>query len=396
MYTATKDRLLPTTVTGSWPRPTWYTGNTRGQRFSDALRTSAFREQFFDAVAVVLSDQERAGLDIVTNGDYHLDTEMAGQGWLDYPLDRWSGLSPREHLAPSEQLYTYPPGTLLDEIFVRGWMWPRVVDQVRAKTPLDFARIWETAQSRTDRPVKFGTISAQTLADMLRVETDRYGQDRHDLILEMARLLNAELRDLVRAGCEVVQVEEPAIHAVAAADPESPELDFLVDAFNVEVEGLDGAEVWAHTCWGNPNMQRVYGARTYEPCVELFLERLNIDVWTVEAKDNGQEVLPFLKPHRDTMKVKIALGVVSHRDLIADTPEDVAAEIRNGLDAIRPEHLVLSTDCGFGREGCNRAIALYKTAAMVQGANIVREELGGETRRVRIAESSRELGTRAR
>jgi 5-methyltetrahydropteroyltriglutamate--homocysteine methyltransferase len=395
MLTATKDRLLPTTVTGSWPRPAWYTATTRRQRFSDALRMTSFREQYLDAVAVVLSDQERVGLDIVTNGDFHLDTEMAGQGWLDYPLDRWDGLSPREHTAPSEQLYTYPPGTLLGEIFRSGWMWPRVVDRVRAKVPLDFARIWETAQSRTDRPVKFGTISAQTLADMLRVDTDHYAPDKHDLILEMAQLLNTELRALVAAGCQVVQVEEPAIHAVAAADPHSKELDFLVDAFNREVDGLDGAEVWAHTCWGNPNMQRVYGARAYAPSVEIFLERLNVDVWTVEAKDNGQEVVPFLKPYRDSMKVKIALGVVSHRDLIADRAEDVAAEIRAALESVRPENLILSSDCGFGREGCNRAIALYKTAAIVQGANIVRAELGGEPRRVRIAESPSELGRRS-
>ena len=70
-FTVTKDRLLPTTVTGSWPRPSWYTASARGQRFSDAARVAPFREQFFDAVATVLCDQARAGLDILTNGDYH-------------------------------------------------------------------------------------------------------------------------------------------------------------------------------------------------------------------------------------------------------------------------------------------------------------------------------------
>jgi 5-methyltetrahydropteroyltriglutamate--homocysteine methyltransferase len=385
--TVTKDRLLPTTVTGSWPRPSWYTASMRGQRFSDATRIAPYREQFFDAVATVLSDQERAGLDILTNGDYHLDTEVAGQAWLNYPLDRWRGLSAREYLPPTDALYTYPPGTLLNEIFVRSWMWPRVVDKVEAGVPLDFAAIWESAQARTDLPVKFGSISAQTIGDMLSIETDKYGKDKHDLIWEMAGILNAEYRALAARGCKVIQIEEPAIHPVAAADPKSPELDFLVDAFNHEVEGLEDVEIWVHTCWGNPNMQRVYGARTYAPSVEIFMERLKADVWTIEAKDNGQEVLPYLKPYRDKSKMKIALGAVSHRDLIADSPDEVAKEIRSALEVIAPENLVVSTDCGFGREGCTRSIAVYKAAAIAQGANIVRRELGGETTRVRIAES---------
>ena len=68
MFTATKDKLLPTTVTGSWPRPSWYHNNTYGERFSICMTDSAFREQFQDATSVVISDQERAGLDILTNG----------------------------------------------------------------------------------------------------------------------------------------------------------------------------------------------------------------------------------------------------------------------------------------------------------------------------------------
>ena len=326
MLTATKDKLLPTTVTGSWPRPSWYRNNTHGERFAHCMTDTAFREQFQDATAVVISDQERAGLDILTNGDYHLDPETAGRSWLHYPLDRIGGLSPDEFLPPSEQLYEYPRGTLLNEIFTNAWMWP------------------------------------------------------------LAGLLNAELRRLAAAGCTVIQIEEPAIHAVAAADPGHPDLGFLIDAFNYEVDGLDGVEIWAHTCWGNPNMQRVYRARSYAASVEIFMERLHIDVWTIESKDNGQEALPHLARYRDTSRVKIALGVVSHRDLTADTPDQVADEIRRALDYVAPQNLILSSDCGFGREGCPRNIALYKAAGIAQGANIVRRELGSAATRVRIAE----------
>jgi 5-methyltetrahydropteroyltriglutamate--homocysteine methyltransferase len=348
-----------------------------------------FREQFNDAVAVVISDQERAGLEILTNGDYHLDPEFAGRSWLHYPLDRIGGLSPDDFVPPSEDLYTYPRGTLLNEIMTQGWMWPRVTGKLTSAKPFDFDRIWEAAQVRTQKPVKFGTVSAQTVADFVRVESGHY-KDQHSMVWDMAGLFNRELRRLADAGCSVIQVEEPAIHALAAVDPEHPELEFMIEALNYEVDGLDDVEVWCHTCWGNPMMQRVYGARSYAPSVEIFMERLNIDVWTIEAKDNGGEALPHLAPYRDSAKVKVAVGVVTHRDLIADTPEEVAQEIRNALRYVAPENLIPSSDCGFGREGCKRPVALYKAAAIAQGANIVRKELGFPETEVPIASAPRE------
>ena len=74
--------------------------------------------------------------------------------------------------------------------------------------------------------------------------------------------MNLELRQLAAAGAKVIQIEEPTIHFIACFYPEQTELlDFLVDAFNHEVEGLDDVELWIHTCWGNPNMQKVYTRR---------------------------------------------------------------------------------------------------------------------------------------
>ena len=93
MYTATKDLTLPTTVTGSWPRPVWFTGNLDGKPFSTAMADVAFREQFIDAVSTIISDQEAAGLDILTNGDYHLDADLAGRSWFSYPTQRFTGIS---------------------------------------------------------------------------------------------------------------------------------------------------------------------------------------------------------------------------------------------------------------------------------------------------------------
>ncbi len=86
------------------------------------------------------------------------------------------------------------------------------------------------------------------------------------------------------------------------------------------------------------------------------------------------------------MTKKIALGVVSHRTLQVESPNEVADFTRQALESIRLENLVLTSDCGFGRQGANRLIALYKAAAIAQGANIIRRELGLEERYVSIAD----------
>ena len=84
---------------------------------------------------------------------------------------------------------------------------------------------------------------------MLTIQTDAYDDDKRELMWDIATILNAELRQLVAAGCKVVQIEEPAIHSSAAWGADEGTLDFLVDLFNHTVEGLDDAEVWVHTCW---------------------------------------------------------------------------------------------------------------------------------------------------
>jgi 5-methyltetrahydropteroyltriglutamate--homocysteine methyltransferase len=385
VFTATKDVLLPTTVTGSWPRPRWYTARMGGRPLSTCLKDVVFREQLSDALAVVLSDQARAGLDILTHGDYFHDEDLGGHSWHRYPLERWSGLEgdflAGERLA-EDMLAAYPPGTILHEIF-GGWAWPRVVGKVEANedAPLEYAKIWRLAQARTDKPLKFGTVSAQGIHHFLDIRTDLYSDDRHELIWDLATAMNKELRELVSAGCTVIQVEEPLLHFLACYHPEQSEfVDFLVDAFNHEVEGLDDVEVWVHTCWGNPNMQRAAENPSYANSIEIYLDRLRSDVWTIELKDGDHGVLKLFERYKERMPKKLAIGVVSHRTLQVESAEEVAALIREALRFIDVDSLILSSDCGFGRQGCNRLIAFYKAAAIARGANIVRRELGLEER----------------
>jgi 5-methyltetrahydropteroyltriglutamate--homocysteine methyltransferase len=383
MFTATKDLALPTTVTGSWPRPTWFTQAMWGRPLDTAMMDITYREQFLDATSTVISDQERAGLDILTNGDYFLDPDFAGRSWHHYPLQRWLGvegdeLQPKTTRSP---LLGYPQGTLLQEIYT-SWRWPVVTGKIEhnPKNPLEYAKIWRIAQARAHKPVKFGTVSAQVMAFFLDSHNEKVyplSDEKKQIIWDMSTAINLELREVAASGCTVIQVEEPTIHMIASYFPELTDtIDFLVEAFNHEVSGLEDCEIWAHTCWGNPMMQRVMDKSEYANSIETYLERLNLDVWTVEMKDRNQNEIELFEPYKGRLTKKVAVGVVSHRTLQADQPEDVAVQVRNALKYIDVDNLVLSSDCGFGRQGANRTLAFFKASAIAQGANIVRRELG--------------------
>ncbi len=386
MFTVTAERVLPCTVTGSWPRPRWFDASMWGRPLDTCMMDVRYREKLQDAYATVLSDQERAGLDILTHGDLHCDDDMAGRSWHHYPLQRWAGfegdfLQSEETRSP---WLKYPPGTLLNEIYT-GWRWPRVVDKVQHR-PLDYPKLWRLAQSKTNLPVRFGTCCSQVMGLFLDLHTSKY-KDRREVIWDMAVAMNKELVALRDAGCKCIQVEEPTLHFWANTyGRDHEEVKFMLEAYNREVQGLDHLELWIHTCWGNPNMQRVIENDSYRESFELYLERCRGDVWTIETKDRNLREVDLFAPFKGKLKKKIAIGVVSHRTLQVERPEDVAATIRQALKHIAPEQLIISSDCGFGRQGCNREIAFFKAAAIAQGTNIIRGELGLPQTRVRAAD----------
>ena len=205
----------------------------------------------------------------------------------------------------------------------------------------------------------------------------RINDNKRQMIWDMATAINRELRELVASGCSVIQIEEPTIHFIACYYPDATDtLNFLTEAINHELAGLENAEVWIHTCWGNPMMQRVFDKTSYANALEIYLDRVKCDVLTLEMKDRGMAELELLGAWKGKTKKKFAIGVVSHRTLNADTPVEVANEIRKALKYVDLENLVVSSDCGFGRQGANRLVAFYKTAATAQGANIIRREHG--------------------
>jgi len=376
MLTITANQVLPCTITGSWPRPRWFDDSMWGRPLDTAMMDVRFREKFQDALATVISDQDRAGIDILTHGDLHCDDDLAGRSWHHYPLQRWAGFS--GDFLQSEETRSpwlrYPAGTLLNEIYT-GWRWPRVTDKVEHR-PLDYPKIWRMAQAKTSKPIRFGTCCSQVMGLFLDLHTNKY-KDRREVIWDMAVAMNKELLALRAAGCRAIQIEEPTLHFWANTfGKDHDEVKFMLEAYNREVAGLDDVEIWIHTCWGNPNMQRVIENDSYRESFQLYLEACRGDVWTIETKDRNFREIELFAPFKGNLKKKLCVGVVSHRTLQVEQPEDVARSIRRALEYVAPEQLIISSDCGFGRQGCNREIAFFKTASIAQGTNIVRAELG--------------------
>jgi methionine synthase II (cobalamin-independent) len=380
MLKTTRDMVLPTAITGSYPRPLWYDASLSGRSFKMALGDSLFREQYLDAVAAVINAQEAAGLDIVTDGDSRFDLAVGGKSWFFYPIERLGGIA--GHRSTSQgwmARHDIRPGKILWE--VQEAYQPAIVKDKLTRGPLEYAALWQIAQRLSDRPVKFGAICAPALASMLWNE---YYADDKAMVLDLCDIMNAELRELAAAGCPLIQVEEPRHHGLTTRpDCSEAELEFQTEAFNRQLAGIE-AEIWVHTCWGNPNQQRVYWeVPSYERALPYLLQ-LDADVITFECASNDGKDLPLFAKHKTDKK--IGIGVVNHCNTVVEPAEHVAGLIRKALEYIPPERLVVTTDCGFGREGLSRRIAYYKCVSLVEGTNIVRRELGLPEAHIRAAD----------
>jgi 5-methyltetrahydropteroyltriglutamate--homocysteine methyltransferase len=374
MLKVTAHKLLPTTITGSLPRPSWYTENLGTRSFLDAMVTSRFREQYVDALSVYLRDQEVAGLDIVTDGDCRFDQDVGGQSWTSYPTHHMTGfetLHPKLAKAGAGGI-AFPRGHILHD-YLEARVMPRLVGAV-GRGEMQYAELFKAAQRLTTKPVKFGTVTPELVAFAVQ---DEYYKDLPTRIMALSDAFNEELHDLADTGCQVIQMEEPQIHLLAARgyvdDVINPE--FMLKVFNNTVKGLRAkTEVWCHTCWGNPAQQRMFAkVQSYKPALEL-LNQVDADVITFEMRSSNAMDLDAVA--QAIAEKKVCIGVIDHHTLQIESPEDVADLIRRALKVIPLERLVISSDCGMGREGMSRRHAFYKMVALVQGTNVVRKELG--------------------
>ena len=367
MLKATLDKPLATTVTGSYPRPHWFTEGLRGRAFKDALGDSTFREQYLDAVSCIMREQELAGLDILTDGDSRFDLVVGGKSWFFYAIERLRGITGHVDTMSAGGWKAIRPGHILYEV-MEAYQ-PGVVGERIAAGPLQYAALFKTAQRLSSRPVKFGAISAQTLAKML---VNRHYASERELILDIADVFNEELRQVAAAGCQVIQVEEPR-HHISGADGSATDKDlqFFTDALNREIRGVE-SEVWLHTCWGNPNQQPLHWERpSYERSLPYLLQT-SADAIALECASTGGRDLPLLGRYRTDLKVSSAWSAPppprwsGRRSWPASSGRRSSTCRRSGD---------LSTDCGYGGEGLARRIAFYKAVAVDLGANIVRREL---------------------
>ena len=290
MFRASSGVILPTSIIGSLPRPSWFTATIGSRSFLECMVESRFREQYEDAVSVNIRAQEIAGLDIVTDGDAHFDEQIGGMSWQSYPITHMDGFDGVPALAKyNVGAAAYPRGHILHD-FLEARVLPRITGPV-GPGRLQYAAIWKTSQRMTERPIKFGTPLPELLA--ASVEDDFY-KDPIERSWALSEAINKELHQLADAGCPVIQLEEPYIHMVPVRGKAFGKLDTdeLVKLFNNTVKGLRAkTEVWCHTCWGNPSQQRIFkDVQSYQP--------------TLRALD---QLMPMLSRSRPVRRVRAIL-----------------------------------------------------------------------------------------
>jgi 5-methyltetrahydropteroyltriglutamate--homocysteine methyltransferase len=340
-------RVLETTVVGSYPQPNWLIDRDRlGERLPPRVRARELwrvpepflEEAQDDATRLAVQDMERAGVDIVTDG------EMRRESYSNRFATALDGVDLDE------------PGVALDRTGHPNPV-PRVAGPIRRTRPVEVRDV-EFLRSITDRRIKITVPGPFTMTQ--QAQNDHYADDR-SLALAYAEAVNGELRDLKAAGADVVQIDEPYLQA----RPE-PAREYAIEAINRALDGLDGETV-LHTCFGYAHI--VKERLTGYP----FLRELNDCLATHISLEAAQ---PNLDPAvlRDLADKTILLGVLDLGSGEVETPDVVAERIRRALDVVPPATLVVAPDCGM--KYLPRERAFGKLAAMVAGARLVRHELG--------------------
>jgi 5-methyltetrahydropteroyltriglutamate--homocysteine methyltransferase len=342
------DSLLPTSLVGSYAQPEWLIDRKKlAGRFPPRVRVKElwcvapqFLEQAQDdATLVAIHDQERAGLDIVTDG------EMRRESYSNRFATALEGVDIEN------------PGTALDRSGHPNPV-PRVVGKIRRKHPVEVRDV-EFLRANTERTIKMTLPGPFTLSQ--QAQNDFY-KDEEEMALDCAAAVNAEIKDLFAAGADIVQIDEPYMQA----RPEKARR-YGLGALNAALDGVNGTTA-VHICFG-------YAAIIHDrPSAYSFLPELArspVHQISIETAQSGLDC-SVLK----TLPGKtIILGTLDLSDMAVETPEMVATRIRRALAHVPAERIVVAPDCGL--KYLPRDVAFGKICAMVQGAKIVRGELTG-------------------
>jgi 5-methyltetrahydropteroyltriglutamate--homocysteine methyltransferase len=341
----TNHRLLPTSVVGSYSVPEWL------ERVKTDFYQRRISGQYLDeihevAIKAALKDQERAGVDVVSDGELRRDNDV------DYFLARMPGVE-IPHIAKTFYYDYY-------DAYVRH---PIPVDDAGATLGLlDDLRF---TLAYTDRPVKFSFTGPFSLAR--RVKNEAYA-NFDDLVIAFARVLNREAKALAEAGAAVLQIDEPFL----AGYPE--EVGLAVKAINAVYEGVEGTTRAVHVCYGNRYARPVWEGH-YEFLFPTILDA-NVDQLVLEFARKGYHDLELFKKY-PTQSLTLGLGVIDVKNPALEPTELIVSRVRQALEVLPPERLMINPDCGLRHLPADMARA--KLRAMSEGAALVRAEVLGTT-----------------
>jgi 5-methyltetrahydropteroyltriglutamate--homocysteine methyltransferase len=337
---------LATSVVGSYSVPEWL------ERLKTDFYQRRISGQYLDdihevAIKAALKDQERAGVDVVSDGELRRDNDV------DYFLARMPGVE-IPHMAKTFYYDYY-------DAFVRH---PIPVDDLKATLGLVDDLSFTLAY--TDRPVKFSFTGPFSLAR--RVHNEAYGEV-DDLVLAFARVLNLEAKALAKAGAAILQIDEPFL----AGYPE--EVGLAVKAINIVYDGVEGPTRALHVCYGNRYARPVWEGH-YEFLFPTILDA-QVDQLVLEFARKGYHDLELFKKY-PTQSLTLGLGVIDVKDPIVESTELITSRVRQALEVLPPDRLMINPDCGLRHLPAD--IARAKLRAMSAGAAIVRAEVLGTSR----------------
>jgi 5-methyltetrahydropteroyltriglutamate--homocysteine methyltransferase len=338
--------LLPTSLVGSYPQPEWLIDRLKLSKQVPRVRADLWlvapdqlEAAQDDATILAIRDQERAGLDIITDG------EQRRESYSNRFATALDGID-------SER-----PGTTINRSG-RPIPVPRIVGPIRRKHAVEL-RDLKVLRANTDRQIKATVPGPFTMGKQAQ---DDYYKEEEAVALAYAEAVNAEIKDLFAAGADVVQIDEPWMQQ----HPDKAR-QYGLKALDRALAGVAGT-VAVHLCFG-------YAALVHDkPSGYSFLPELensNAQQVSIEAAQPGLDCRILQALPSKT----IILGVIDLADMKVETPATVAGRIRRALDFVPAERLVIAPDCGM--KYLPRPVAFAKMQAMADGAALVRRELEG-------------------
>jgi methionine synthase II (cobalamin-independent) len=367
--------LLPTTMVGAYPRPSWFTQQLDGRDIREAFKSLGHEEAFRDAVRTVVGEQESAGLDVCTDGQMWFDDYAMGIGsFFWYWFERIGGFGHEKLEHPARSRASGKDGFTLDEsggVAVRGQI---------ERGPVRLAHLYGIADEVARTPVKacVGAGPLQ-LSTMAHFEAGPI-RDRFDLSAALAEVFRAEIEDLIATGCRHVQLEDlgawvPNVtRSQRDFDWVTSTVDRLFSGLRVADDGADVERCW-HFCLGNAWGSRAEGLTRggYGNVLPHYFD-VDIDAFVLDFACRDMADVAVL---RDLPQDKsVHAGVIDVRNLEVEQPDQVAERIRAVIAVVDPERVTLTTDCGMKQ--LPRTVARAKLGSLAAGAAIVRAELTGE------------------